>query len=90
MSTLEAEVLRVPFLFFPVENQAEQQVTVANRLARHKAGVRMSIADTSPNNWPMLWLPISAPRSLIQRFRLMEHTWQRGGYWKTLKSKDLN
>jgi UDP:flavonoid glycosyltransferase YjiC (YdhE family) len=48
MSTLEAEVLRVPFLFFPVENQAEQQVTVANRLARHKAGVRMSIADTSP------------------------------------------
>ena len=48
MSTLEAEVLRVPFLFFPVENQAEQQVTVANRLARHKAGVHMSIADTSP------------------------------------------
>jgi UDP:flavonoid glycosyltransferase YjiC (YdhE family) len=48
MSTLEAEVLRVPFLFFPVENQAEQQVTVANRLTRHKAGVRMSIADTSP------------------------------------------
>jgi UDP:flavonoid glycosyltransferase YjiC (YdhE family) len=48
MTTLEVEALRVPFLFFPVENQAEQEITVANRLARHRAGVRMSIADTSP------------------------------------------
>jgi hypothetical protein len=38
----------VPFLFFPVENQAEQEITIANRLARHGAGVRMSIAETSP------------------------------------------
>jgi len=48
MTTLEVEALRVPFLFFPVENQAEQEITVANRLARHKAGVCMSIAGTSP------------------------------------------
>jgi UDP:flavonoid glycosyltransferase YjiC (YdhE family) len=49
MTTLEVEALRVPFLFFPVENQAEQEITIANRLARHRAGVRMSIADTSPH-----------------------------------------
>jgi UDP:flavonoid glycosyltransferase YjiC (YdhE family) len=48
MTTLEAETLQVPFLFFPVENQAEQEITIANRLARHRAGVRMSISDTSP------------------------------------------
>jgi len=47
-TTLELEALRVPFLFFPVEHQAEQEVAVANRLARHGAGVRMSLSDTSP------------------------------------------
>jgi UDP:flavonoid glycosyltransferase YjiC (YdhE family) len=48
MTTLEIEALRVPFLFFPVKNQAEQEITVTNRLVRHKAGVRMSMVDTSP------------------------------------------
>jgi UDP:flavonoid glycosyltransferase YjiC (YdhE family) len=48
MTTLEVEALRVPFLFFPVENQAEQEITIANRLARHGAGMRMSFAVTSP------------------------------------------
>jgi UDP:flavonoid glycosyltransferase YjiC (YdhE family) len=33
-TTLELEALRVPFLFFPLSQQSEQEVTVANRLAR--------------------------------------------------------
>jgi UDP:flavonoid glycosyltransferase YjiC (YdhE family) len=48
MTTLEVEALRVPFLFFPVEHQSEQEVTIADRLARHGAGVRMHISSTSP------------------------------------------
>jgi len=47
-TTLELTALRVPFIFFPVPTQAEQEVTIANRLARHGAGIRMSLADTSP------------------------------------------
>ncbi|MFU8889484.1 MAG: hypothetical protein ACNA8N_12880 [Trueperaceae bacterium] len=47
-TTLELEVLRTPFLYFPVEGHAEQEVTVAGRLARHGAGVRMRASTTSP------------------------------------------
>jgi hypothetical protein len=47
-TTLELTALHVPFLFFPVKSQAEQEVTIANRLARHGAGVRMSLSGTSP------------------------------------------
>ncbi len=47
-TTLELEALRVPFLFFPVEHQSEQEVTIADRLARHGAGVRMHVSSTSP------------------------------------------
>jgi UDP:flavonoid glycosyltransferase YjiC (YdhE family) len=49
-TTLEVEALRIPFLFFPVEHQSEQEVTIANRLARHKAGIRMNISSTSPED----------------------------------------
>ena len=28
--------------------QAEQEITIANRLARHGAGIRMNLAETSP------------------------------------------
>ena len=49
-TTLELTTLRVPFLFFPVKGQAEQELTIANRLARHKAGVRMSLAETTPTS----------------------------------------
>lgn len=49
-TTLEAEALRVPFLFFPVEHQSEQEVTIAGRLARHGAGVRMHVSSTSPQD----------------------------------------
>ena len=47
-TTLELEALRVPFLFFPIEHHSEQEVTVAGRLARHGAGVRMRVSSTSP------------------------------------------
>jgi len=47
-TTLEVEALRVPFLFFPVEHQSEQEITIAGRLARHGAGVRMRVSSTSP------------------------------------------
>jgi hypothetical protein len=47
-TTLELEALRVPFLFFPLRNQSEQEVTIANRLARHGAGIRMALTTTSP------------------------------------------
>ena len=47
-TTLELEALRVPFLFFPVEHQSEQEVTIAHRLSRHGAGVRMRVSSTSP------------------------------------------
>jgi UDP:flavonoid glycosyltransferase YjiC (YdhE family) len=49
-TTLEVEALRVPFLFFPLEHQVEQEVTIANRLARHGAGVRMHISSTRPED----------------------------------------
>jgi len=47
-TTLELTALRVPFLFFPVKGQMEQELTIANRLARHQAGVRTSLAETTP------------------------------------------
>jgi UDP:flavonoid glycosyltransferase YjiC (YdhE family) len=47
-TTLELEALRVPFLYFPIEHQSEQEVTVAGRLARHGAGVRMRLSTTTP------------------------------------------
>jgi UDP:flavonoid glycosyltransferase YjiC (YdhE family) len=47
-TTLELEALRVPFLFFPIEHQSEQEITVAGRLARHGAGVRMRLSTTTP------------------------------------------
>ena len=47
-TTLELEALRVPFLFFPIEHHSEQEITVADRLARHGAGVRMNLSSTSP------------------------------------------
>jgi hypothetical protein len=46
-TTLELTALRKPFLFFPVEGQSEQEITVANRLARHGSGIRMSQSSTT-------------------------------------------
>jgi UDP-N-acetylglucosamine:LPS N-acetylglucosamine transferase len=49
-TTLEVTALRRPFLFFPVEGQSEQEVTIANRLARHGAGLRMTQGRTTPSS----------------------------------------
>ena len=47
-ATLELTALRRPFIYFPLEGHSEQQVTVAGRLARHGAGVRMSLPRSTP------------------------------------------
>ncbi|RMD76005.1 MAG: hypothetical protein D6820_13505 [Lentisphaerae bacterium] len=47
-TSLELTALRKPFLFFPLENQFDQQLYVAERIARHGAGVRMEYRRTTP------------------------------------------
>jgi UDP:flavonoid glycosyltransferase YjiC (YdhE family) len=47
-TTLELTALRRPFIYFPLEEHCEQQVTVAGRLARQRAGIRMSFPRTNP------------------------------------------
>jgi UDP-N-acetylglucosamine:LPS N-acetylglucosamine transferase len=47
-STLELTALRRPFLYFPLEEHFEQQICVAGRLDRHKAGVKMMYSQTTP------------------------------------------
>ncbi|HUT46406.1 MAG TPA: glycosyltransferase [Sedimentisphaerales bacterium] len=47
-TTLELTALRRPFLYFPLALHCEQQVHVAGRLARHKAGVKMVYSQTTP------------------------------------------
>lgn len=47
-TTLELTALRRPFLYFPIEGHSEQQVVVAGRLARHRAGVKMNLSRTTP------------------------------------------
>lgn len=47
-TTLELTALRRPFLFFPLEEHFEQQVHVAERLARHGAGVKLRYSRTTP------------------------------------------
>jgi len=49
-TTLELTALRRPFLFFPLRDHFEQQVHVASRLERHRAGVRMDFAATTPES----------------------------------------
>jgi len=47
-TTLELTALKKPFLYFPIEGHCEQEKYVAGRLARHRAGVRMKLSETSP------------------------------------------
>jgi len=47
-TTLEITALRRPFIFFPIAGQSEQEVTIAGRLARHKAGIRMDLGSMTP------------------------------------------
>ena len=48
-TTLELTALNRPFLYFPLEGHWEQQIHVANRLARHQAGIPMRYPDTTPD-----------------------------------------
>jgi UDP-N-acetylglucosamine:LPS N-acetylglucosamine transferase len=47
-TTLELTALRRPFIYFPLEGHCEQELTVAARLERHQAGVRMVYKQTTP------------------------------------------
>lgn len=46
--TLELTALRKPFLYFPLEHHFEQEIAVASRCRRHRAGVRMDFSKTTP------------------------------------------
>lgn len=46
--TLELTALRRPFLYFPLEDHYEQELHVAPRLERHRAGRRMAFSATTP------------------------------------------
>jgi len=45
--TLELTVLQKPFLYFPLEDHFEQEVEVANRCKRHRAGIKMTRSATN-------------------------------------------
>jgi UDP-N-acetylglucosamine:LPS N-acetylglucosamine transferase len=47
-TTVELTALRRPFAFFPLENQFDQQVYIADRLARQGAGIKMRFFETTP------------------------------------------
>ena len=47
-TTMELAALRRPFVYFPLEGHFEQEGSVAPRLERQKAGVRMAPSRTSP------------------------------------------
>jgi UDP-N-acetylglucosamine:LPS N-acetylglucosamine transferase len=48
--TLELTALQRPFLYFPLEQHFEQEVAVATRCQRHRAGVRMAWSRTTPES----------------------------------------
>jgi hypothetical protein len=47
-TTLELTALLRPFIYFPLEDHFEQNLVVAKRLARHRAGKRMLYSQTTP------------------------------------------
>jgi UDP-N-acetylglucosamine:LPS N-acetylglucosamine transferase len=49
-TTTELTALRRPFIFFPLENQFDQQLYIAERLARHRAGIKMRYYETTPDS----------------------------------------
>src|SRR5829696_8826285 len=48
-TTLELSALRRPFIYFPLEGHFEQNLVVAERLARHRAGERLIYSKTTPD-----------------------------------------
>jgi len=49
-TTVELTALRRPFIFFPLENQYDQQLYIADRLARQGAGIKMRFYETTPKS----------------------------------------
>ena len=49
-TTVELTALRRPFIFFPLENQYDQQLYIADRLARQGAGIKMRYYETTPKS----------------------------------------
>jgi UDP-N-acetylglucosamine:LPS N-acetylglucosamine transferase len=49
-TTIELTALRRPFIFFPLENQYDQQLYIADRLARQGAGIKMRFYETTPKS----------------------------------------
>ncbi|HUU04703.1 MAG TPA: glycosyltransferase [Patescibacteria group bacterium] len=49
-TTLELTALQRPFIYFPIEGHSEQEIVVAGRLRRHKAGKAMSYAAGTPDS----------------------------------------
>jgi len=49
-TTIELTALRRPFVFFPLENQFDQQLYIADRLARQGAGIKMRFYETTPES----------------------------------------
>jgi UDP-N-acetylglucosamine:LPS N-acetylglucosamine transferase len=49
-TTIELTALRRPFVFFPLENQFDQQLYIADRLARQGAGIKMRFYETTPSS----------------------------------------
>ncbi len=49
-TTVELTALRRPFIFFPLENQFDQQLYIADRLARQGAGIKMRFYETTPKS----------------------------------------
>ena len=47
-TTLELTALNHPFIYFPIEGHAEQQLHVAPRLERFNAGIKMQFSKTTP------------------------------------------
>ncbi len=47
-TTIELTTLNRPFLYFPLAMHCEQQIHVTERLARHKAGIKMIYSQTTP------------------------------------------
>jgi UDP-N-acetylglucosamine:LPS N-acetylglucosamine transferase len=49
-TTIELTALKVPFIYFPLEEHREQQMHVSKRVERHRAGVRMAFSGTDPQS----------------------------------------
>jgi len=49
-TTIELTALRKPFIYFPLEDDCEHQIDIAHRLVRHKAGMKMTFSETTPQS----------------------------------------